>query len=111
MAFEDYLTQTCNVFISDNTRNSAGAVRGDAFLPFLSGIACSAPIPLDNSKGETVGRDGLVLDHKILMAGPRRSLTVQHQIRIGSRRFDVDSELDQVGFGRVIKVLCREVVG
>ena len=110
MAFDDYLIIKCDVFVSDNTRNSAGAVRGDAFLPYLSNVSCTPPMPIDNSKGETVGRDGLILDTTILMAGPRRGLTAQHQIRIGSRRFDVESELDQVGYGRVVKVLCREVV-
>jgi hypothetical protein len=111
MAFEDYLTTTCDIYTSDNTRNVAGAVRGDVFSLFLGGQSCTLPMPIDQSKGETLGRAGLILDTKILMGGPRRGLTVDHQIRIGSRRFDVDSELDQVGYGRVIKVLCREVVG
>jgi hypothetical protein len=101
MAFEDYLTTTCDIYTSDNTRNVAGAVRGDVFALFLGGQPCTLPMPIDQSKGETLGRAGLILDTKILMGGPR----------IGSRRFDVDSELDQVGYGRVIKVLCREVVG
>ena len=32
------------------------------------------------------------------------------QVRIDGRRFDVDSEIDSAGFGRVVRILCREVL-
>jgi len=111
MAFTDYLTTTSDVFKDIDTRSSGGALRGDSFTPTaMTAIQCSEPVPLDPSKGETLGRDGLVLDHAIYFEGPRRGLGPGYQLRIGDRRFDVDCELDVVGFGRIVRVLCREAV-
>lgn len=110
MAFSDYLTTWCTIHRDDDTPSAAGSIDGQAFSSSIGRVRCSKPVPIDPSKrGETLGRDGLVLDTIIYIEQPQ-GLRPGHQIRIGARRFDVDAEVDIVGFGRVVKVLCREAV-
>lgn len=111
MAFTDYLTTRAAVFTEAETQGEGGAYDAEPFQPDdIPDFACSQPVPTDPSKGETLGRDGLVLTHKVYFEGPRKGLIPGHQLRIDGRKFDVDCELDAVGFGRIVKVLCREVV-
>lgn len=112
MAFTDYLTTTCDIYRASENRGQGGAIPGDVFedTPQYAAIPCSQPVPLNPANGETMGRDGLILTHAVMMEGPGRNLAPGHQIRIGSRRFDVDSDIDAVGFGVIVRVLCREVI-
>lgn len=111
MAFTDYLTTRCTVWIESTTQGEGGAADAEPFAPAdIADFACSQPVPTDPSRGETLGRDGLILTHKVYFEGPRKGIRPGHQLRIDGRRFDVDCELDAVGFGRIIKVLCREVI-
>lgn len=111
MAYTDYLTTRASVWIQSDTQGDGGAVDADPFVVTdIPDFACSQPVPTDPSKGETMGRDGLILTHKVYFEGPRNGIRPGHQLRIDGRRFDVDCELDSVGFGRIVKVLCREVI-
>lgn len=112
MAFANYLTTTAAVWLQNEDRSEGGAIEIDPFAidPDIAGFACSQPVPTDSSRRETLGRDGLILTHKVYFEGPRKGLRPGHQLRIDGRRFDVDSEIDAVGFGRYVKALVREVV-
>lgn len=116
MAYLSYLTTTATVHLEDDSRSLGGGITGDRWTQALASIQCSQPINLDATKGETLGRDGLILDTKIFIAGPIPTLGggfpplgPGYQLRVNGRRFDVDSVIDEVGFGRIIKILCKEV--
>lgn len=111
MAFSNYLTTTAQVWIQNEDRSEGGAIEIDPFARSeIADFSCSQPVPLDGSRRETLGRDGSILTHAIYFEGPRKGLRPGHQIRIDGRRFDVDVELDAIGFGRYVKALAREVV-
>lgn len=110
MAYSDFLTTSCTIHQADETRGGGGAVAGDVFGPAVFTRSCSQPVPLSPTRGETLGRDGLILTHAIQIDGPRLGLGPGWQVRVDGRRFDVDSELDSAGFGRVVRILCREVL-
>lgn len=110
MAYTDFLTTFCTIHADIDTPSEAGSVPGQAFSASLRRVRCSKPVPLDKTRqAETLGRDGLVQDTVIYLDSVQ-SLRPGYQLRIGTRRFDVDQEVDVVGFGRVVKVLCREVI-
>lgn len=111
MAFVNYLTTTAEVWLYDETRSEGGGMNVEPYAPAgIDSFACSQPVPTDPSRGETLGRDGVVLTHKVYFEGPRKGLRPGHQLRIDGRRFEVDCELDSVGFGRIVKALVREAV-
>ena len=109
MAYSDFLTTTCTLHQADETRGAGGAISGDVFGPAIYTRSCSQPVPLSPDRGETLGRDGLILTHAIQIEGPRLGLGPGWQARVDGRIFDVDSEIDSAGFGRVVRILCREV--
>lgn len=111
MAYSDYLTTTCTIHEPIEIRGEGGAFPGDVFTEPRFTLSCSQPIPLNPQRGDTLGRDGLILTHAVMVDGPRRGIGPGWQVRIDGRRFDVDSEIDSVGFGRIVKLMCREVVG
>ena len=110
MAYSDFLTASCTIHQADETRGSGGAIPGDVFGPAVFTVSCSQPVPLSLDRGGTLGRDGLILTHAIQIEGPRLGLGPGWQVRVEGRRFDVDSEIDSAGFGRVVRILCREVL-
>lgn len=109
MAYSDFLKATCTIHQADESRGAGGAIPGDVFGPAVYSVSCSNPVPLSPSAGETLGRDGLILTHAIQIMGPRLGIGPGWQVRVDGRRFDVDNELDSAGFGRVVRILCREV--
>ena len=109
MAYSDFLTASCTIHQADETRGAGAAVAGDIFGPAVYTVSFSQPVPLSPDRGETLGRDGLILTHAIQIEGPRLGLGPGWQVRVDGRRFDVDSEIDSAGFGRVVRILCREV--
>jgi hypothetical protein len=109
MAYTDFLTTTCTIHQGDEARGSGGAIAGDIFGAAVFTVTCSEPVPLSPYSGETLGRGGLILTHAIQIVGPRLGIGPGYQVRVGGRRFDVDSEIDSAGFGRVVRILCREV--
>lgn len=110
MAYSDYLTTTCDIHQASEERGTGGAIPGNDYGPVVyNDVPCSQPVPLAPNSGDTLGRDGLIMTHSIYYDGPRKGIGPGWQIRVGSRRFDVDSEIDTVGFGRVVRAICREV--
>ena len=110
MAYTDYLTTTCTLHQADESRGSSGAIPGDRFGGAVFTLVCSSPVPLSPERGDTLGRDGLILTHAIMLEGPRRGIGPNWQAIVDGRTFDVDSEIDAVGFGRIVRLLCREVL-
>jgi len=109
MAYTDFLTTSCTIHQADETRGGGGAIPGDIFGAAVHTVPCSQPVPLSPDRGETLGRDGLILTHAIQIEGPRLGVGPGWQARVDGRRFDIDSEIDSAGFGRVVRLLCREV--
>lgn len=112
MAYSDYLTSSCDIRLALDNRGAGGAIPGDQFNdPAYTSVPCSQPVPISPNSGDSMGRDGLIMTHSIYYDGPRKNIGPGWQIVVGSRKFDVDSEIDTVGFGRVVRAICREVQG